>query len=117
MSAGRRNITQSRNSRIPVPVRNPSCVMPRKSVARDAKNAPGDGGEESWGEWVRGADGERATAGVLDAREWYAGGRVLLEFSQRARFDDRAARHQLLPEGHILRGPVRLRQDEEQRVI
>ena len=36
MSAGSRNITQSRKRRIPVPVRNPSCVMPRKSVARNA---------------------------------------------------------------------------------
>ena len=33
-------MTQSRNSRMPTPVKNPSCVMPRKSVARNAKNVP-----------------------------------------------------------------------------
>ena len=40
ISAGSRNMTQSRKSRMPTPVRKPSCVMPRKSVARKAKNVP-----------------------------------------------------------------------------
>ena len=35
-SAGSTNTTQTRKTRMPLPVRNPSCVIPRKSVARNA---------------------------------------------------------------------------------